>query len=157
MPSVESFELDHTKVVAPYVRNCGVKSIGSDGIITKYDIRFCQPNKESMHPATIHTLEHLFALNIREALPEAANFEVIDFSPMGCQTGFYLILTGEPDISAVIQILRQAAEFSLQADVVPAATEIQCGQAKLQDLDDAKKWLTYWKEQSDETLKNVFS
>ena len=157
MPSVESFELDHTKVVAPYVRHCGTKKVGSDGIITKYDLRFCQPNKDALLPATIHTLEHLFALNIREVLPEDAHFGIIDFSPMGCQTGFYLILEGEPDILELIYLLREAAKLALQVEDVPAANEIQCGQAKLQDLDDAKKWLAYWSEQPDETLKSVFS
>lgn len=157
MPSVESFELDHTKVVAPYLRHCGTKQVGSDGIVTKYDIRFCQPNKQALKPATIHTLEHLLALNLRTALPTGATFDIIDFSPMGCQTGFYLILVGDPSLLDVLTLLREAAKLGLEADEVPAANEIQCGQAALQDLENAKKWLTYWLEQSDETLSNVFS
>ncbi|MDF2791232.1 MAG: S-ribosylhomocysteine lyase, partial [Neobacillus sp.] len=50
MPSVESFDLDHNAVKAPYVRHCGVHKVGSDGIVNKYDIRFCQPNKQAMKP-----------------------------------------------------------------------------------------------------------
>lgn len=157
MPSVESFELDHTKVVAPYVRHCGIKRVGSDGIVTKYDIRFCQPNKQALAPATIHTLEHLLALNVREALPEDADFDVIDLSPMGCQTGFYLILAGNPEITDVITLLREASKLGLKAQEVPAANVIQCGQAKLQDLENAKNWLTYWIQQSEKTLSSVFS
>lgn len=156
MPAVESFELDHTKVVAPYVRNCGIKQIGSDGIVTKYDVRFCQPNKGALAPATIHTLEHLLALNVRSCLPIDADFDVIDLSPMGCQTGFYLIISGDPTIEDVIGLLRRAALLGLEADEVPAANIIQCGQAALQDLPDAKKWLQYWSEQPDEVLKEVF-
>ena len=156
MPSVESFELDHTKVVAPYVRHCGTKKVGSDGVVTKYDVRFCQPNKDALEPATIHTLEHLLALNVRDCLPEAANFDIIDLSPMGCQTGFYLIVAGAPDVKEVIALLRASAEAGCEAKEVPAANEIQCGQAALQDLEDAQKWLTYWASQTDETLEKVF-
>ena len=75
---------------------------------------------------------------------------------MGCQTGFYLIITGSPDILEVITLLKEASKLGLQAEEVPAANEIQCGQAKLQDLEGAKKWLAYWIDQSDDTLKNVF-
>jgi S-ribosylhomocysteine lyase len=157
MPSVESFELDHTKVIAPYVRHCGTKKVGTDGVVTKYDVRFCQPNKGALKPATIHTLEHLLALNVREALPENADFDVIDLSPMGCQTGYYLILAGDPDLKVVIELLRNAAKLGLDVKEVPAANEIQCGQAKLQDLDNAKEWLEYWIKQPDEVLKKVFA
>lgn len=157
MPSVESFELDHTKVLAPYVRNCGIKAVGSDGVVTKFDIRFCQPNQAALAPATIHTLEHLLALNVRSCLPENANFDVIDLSPMGCQTGFYLIIAGDVTFEEVIALLKCAAELGLAATEVPAANIIQCGQAALQDLDDAKKWLSFWMNQTDATLKQVFA
>lgn len=139
MPSVESFELDHTKVVAPYVRHCGTHAVGTDGVVTKYDIRFCQPNKQALKPDTIHTLEHLLALNVREAVPAGAPFKIIDLSPMGCQTGFYLIIAGTPTISEVITLLRKTAELGLQVEEVPAANELQCGQAKLHDLEGADR------------------
>jgi S-ribosylhomocysteine lyase len=157
MPSVESFDLDHTKVVAPYVRHCGTHAVGTDGVVTKYDIRFCQPNKQALKPDTIHTLEHLLALNVREAVPAGEPFKIIDLSPMGCQTGFYLIIAGTPSISEVITLLRKTAELGLQVEEVPAANELQCGQAKLHDLEGAKKWLKYWSEQTDETLESVFA
>ena len=157
MPSVESFELDHTKVVAPYIRHCGTHQVGTDGVVTKYDIRFCQPNKQALQPATIHTLEHLLALNVREAVPANEPFKIIDLSPMGCQTGFYLIIASEPSIQEVITLLRKTAELAVQTEVVPAATELQCGQAKLHDLEGAKKWLNYWISQSDEKLASVFA
>ena len=66
MPSVESFDLDHNAVKAPYVRHCGVHKVGSDGVVNKYDIRFCQPNNQALKPDAIHTLEHLLAFNIRK-------------------------------------------------------------------------------------------
>ncbi len=60
MVKVESFELDHTKVKAPYVRKAGIK-IGPKGdIVSKFDLRFVQPNKELLSDKGMHTLEHFF-------------------------------------------------------------------------------------------------
>ena len=83
--NVESFNLDHTKVVAPYIRLVGVYSGENGDKIYKYDIRFCQPNKEHLKMPSLHSLEHLIAELIRNHLDN-----VLDFGPMGCQTGFYL-------------------------------------------------------------------
>ena len=81
---VESFNLDHTKVVAPYIRVADRKEW--QGVtVTKFDIRFTQPNKEFLDPAAIHSLEHLLAEELRHQVDN-----IIDLSPMGCRTGFYL-------------------------------------------------------------------
>ncbi|SDH63200.1 S-ribosylhomocysteine lyase /quorum-sensing autoinducer 2 (AI-2) synthesis protein LuxS [Alteribacillus persepolensis] len=156
MARVESFELDHTIVKAPYVRHAGVQRIGSDGVVNKFDIRFCQPNKQNLQPPVIHTLEHLLALNIRRFAEEYDHFEVIDLSPMGCQTGFYLIINGEPKIEELIDVLEKTMKYSLDLEEVPAANEKQCGQAKLHHLEGAKKWMNYWLEQDKNELKQVF-
>lgn len=156
MPSVESFELDHTKVVAPYVRHCGVHKVGSDGVVNKYDIRFCQPNKEALAPPTIHTLEHLLAIYIREHAEQYPHFNIIDVSPMGCQTGFYLIVSGSPTIDEVLHVLEETMKEGLAVTVVPAATELQCGQAKLHDLEGAHRRMEKWLSASREELKAVF-
>ncbi|WP_100400091.1 S-ribosylhomocysteine lyase [Bacillus sp. FJAT-44742] len=156
MPSVESFELDHNIVKAPYIRHAGVQKVGSDGYVNKYDIRFCQPNKQNLQPPVIHTLEHLLALNVRRFTEEYDHFEVIDLSPMGCQTGFYLIMNGEPSIEELIDVLKKTMEYSIELEEVPAANEEQCGQAKLHNLEGAKKWMKYWLEQDAESLKEVF-
>ncbi|OIJ17409.1 S-ribosylhomocysteine lyase [Anaerobacillus alkalilacustris] len=156
MPSVESFELDHNLVKAPFVRHCGVHKIGTDGVVNKFDIRFCQPNKQAMNPGAIHTLEHLLAINIRRFTEKYDHFDVIDVSPMGCQTGFYLIVSGEPSIDEIIDVMEAALNYSLEIEVVPAATEKECGQAKLHDLDGAKKLMKYWLTHDKETLRTVF-
>ena len=59
--NVESFNLDHTKVKAPYVRLAGIKEGIHGDVIRKYDIRFCQPNKEHMDMPGLHSLEHMMA------------------------------------------------------------------------------------------------
>ena len=86
--NVESFNLDHTKVVAPFVRLAGKMEGANGDVIHKYDIRFKQPNKEHMEMPGLHSLEHLMAENIRNH-----SDKVVDISPMGCQTGFTYLLS----------------------------------------------------------------
>jgi S-ribosylhomocysteine lyase len=157
MPSVESFELDHNAVKAPYVRHCGVHHIGSDGVVNKYDIRFCQPNKQAMKPDSIHTLEHLLAFTIRKYAEEYDHFDIIDISPMGCQTGYYLVVSGTPEVGEIIDLLNNTMKEAVEITEIPAANEKQCGQAKLHDLEGAKRFMRYWLSQSKEDLKQVFA
>ncbi|WP_409289959.1 S-ribosylhomocysteine lyase [Peribacillus sp. SCS-37] len=157
MPSVESFELDHNAVKAPYVRHCGVHKVGSDGVVNKYDIRFCQPNKQAMKPDSIHTLEHLLAINIRKYTEKYDHFDIIDISPMGCQTGYYLVVSGEPSVSEIIDVLEDTMKDAVEVTEVPAASEKQCGQAKLHDLEGAKKLMKFWLTHSKEELQQVFA
>ncbi|WP_409297085.1 S-ribosylhomocysteine lyase [Peribacillus sp. SCS-26] len=157
MPSVESFELDHNAVKAPYVRHCGVHKVGTDGVVNKYDIRFCQPNKQAMKPDSIHTLEHLLAINIRKYTEKYDHFDIIDISPMGCQTGYYLVVSGEPSVSEIIDVLEDTMKDAVEVTEVPAASEKQCGQAKLHDLEGAKKLMKFWLTHSKEELQQVFA
>lgn len=133
MGKVESFELDHTKVKAPYVRKAGVK-VGKNGdVVSKFDIRFVQPNKEILSDKGIHTLEHFLAGFMREKLKD-----IIDISPMGCKTGFYLISFGNLDVKEVINALEYSLKKVLLQDKIPAANEVQCGTASLHSLELAK-------------------
>lgn len=156
MPSVESFKLDHTIVKAPYVRHCGVHKVGSDGVVNKFDIRFCQPNTENMKPDVIHTLEHLLAYNLRKYVVNYNHFDIIDISPMGCQTGFYLVVSGTPSVREIIDLLENTMRDAVMVTEVPAANEKQCGQAKLHDLEGAKRLMNYWLSQNKEDLEKVF-
>lgn len=134
---VESFTLDHTKVKAPYVRKCTMLSGEKGDKVSKFDLRFLQPNKEVFDTSSIHGLEHLLATFLREEFKEE---EVIDLSPMGCRTGFYLIMWGDLEPSYVKNGLERALEKVLSADKIPAATEMECGNYKDLDLDGAKKY-----------------
>ncbi|AZB44091.1 S-ribosylhomocysteine lyase [Bacillus sp. FJAT-42376] len=156
MPSVESFELDHNAVKAPYVRHCGVHKVGSDGVVNKFDIRFYQPNKQAMKPDTIHTLEHLLAFNIRDHVEKYDHFDIIDISPMGCQTGYYLVVSGEPTVTEIIDLLDDTLKAAIEVEEIPAANEKQCGQAKLHDLDGAKRLMKFWLDQDKKELEKVF-
>ena len=68
MEKVESFELDHRKVKAPYVRKCCVLEGEKGDKVSKFDLRFLQPNKESFGTAAMHGLEHLLAHELRTYL-----------------------------------------------------------------------------------------
>jgi len=131
--NVESFNLDHTKVIAPYVRLAGQKlGINGDEIL-KYDIRFKQPNKEHMEMAGLHSIEHLMAENIRNH-----SDKVVDMSPMGCQTGFYLAVINHDNYEEILTILEKTLEDVLLATEVPACNVLQCGWAANHSLEGAK-------------------
>ena len=132
---VESFTMDHTKVEAPFVRKCGVIETPKGDIITKFDLRFTQPNKEAMPTGVIHAIEHLLAGFIREETDD-----VIDISPMGCRTGFYLILMGENEEEKVANVLVKALDKVLSANEVPALNPVQCGNYRDMSLFGAKEY-----------------
>lgn len=137
---VDSFNLDHTKVTAPFVRLAS-KKVGQKGdVVTKFDIRFTQPNKEFMTTGAIHTLEHLVAEYIRDEIDG-----VIDFSPMGCRTGFYFTVFGDVDEEFIAKhLLNVLKKVAVWNKVVPAATEKECGNYRDHDLEGAKKYALAW-------------
>lgn len=122
MEKVESFELDHRKVKAPYVRKCCVLNGPNGDKVTKFDLRFLQPNKESFGTAAMHGLEHILAHELRSRIEG-----IIDFSPMGCRTGFYVSIFGDIEPSVMKEALEDALKQVLVATEIPAANEIQCG------------------------------
>ena len=135
MTKVESFELDHTKVVAPFVRKCCVLKGEKGDIVTKFDIRFTQPNVSEMESAGIHTLEHFMATYMREKTDD-----IIDLSPMGCRTGFYMTIWGEHEPSEIIEIVNYALKKIGNATEIMAQNEVQCGNYRLHSLELAKKY-----------------
>lgn len=135
MPSmnVESFNLDHRTVSAPYVRVADVKQLPLGDVLTKYDVRFCQPNKDHLEMPAVHSIEHTFAECVRDH-----SDDVVDFSPMGCQTGFYLLIAAQPDVPATIELVAQTFQDILEATEVPAANEVQCGWGANHSLEAAQ-------------------
>ncbi len=136
---VESFELDHTKVKAPFVRKCTVMKGDRGDVVTKYDIRFTQPNVAQMQSEGIHTLEHLLATYLRDADEDFAS-KIIDISPMGCRTGFYMTIWGEEEPASIARRVTDALKLVLTAETIPAQNEIQCGNYRLHSLELAKKY-----------------
>lgn len=134
MTNVESFTLDHTKVKAPFVRKSGLEE--RSGVrVSKFDLRLLQPNLEEMSTGAIHTLEHFIAGFMREKLDG-----VIDISPMGCRTGFYMIVWGDIEVKPVIDALYYSLKKVLEQEEVPAANELQCGNYRDHSLVEAKEY-----------------
>jgi len=131
--NVESFNLDHRTVAAPYVRLADTKQLPAGDVIEKYDVRFTQPNRTHLEMPTVHSLEHLFAEHSRNH-----SDRVLDFSPMGCQTGFYLMLAGHWEYDDVLALVQATLEDVLVATEVPAANEVQCGWGANHTLEGAQ-------------------
>lgn len=135
MARVESFELDHNIVQAPYVRVAGVERDPKGSIIQKIDMRFLQPNKAAFPTSAVHTLEHLLATYLRDHLEG-----VIDVSPMGCRTGFYCIKWNESSPEEIANALKNTLRDVMETDIVPAVTAKECGNYRDHSLFAAKEY-----------------
>ncbi len=141
MPLLDSFKVDHTKMSAPAVRVAKTMSSSKGDVITVYDIRIHKPNKDKMTGRGIHTLEHLFAGFIREHL-NGKNVEIIDCSPMGCRTGFYMSCLGDPSAKKVAEATYKAMKDVLKVKSekdIPELNVYQCGTYKMHSLKSAQK------------------
>ena len=141
MPLLDSFTVDHTKMIAPAVRVAKTMSTPSGDDITVFDLRFCVPNEEMLSEKGIHTLEHLFAGFMRDHL-NSKNVEIIDLSPMGCRTGFYMSVLGHPKAKKVAKAWKEAMEDVLgvksESDI-PELNLYQCGTFKMHSLEEAQE------------------
>ena len=127
MPLLDSFKVDHTRMHAPAVRVAKTMTTPKGDTITVFDLRFCIPNKEILPEKGIHTLEHLFAGFMRDHL-NGNGVEIIDISPMGCRTGFYMRLASMQDVLTV-----------QDQSKIPELNEYQCGTYLMHSLAEAQE------------------
>lgn len=143
----ESFTLDHDAVRAPFVRLAGRTVLTGGGEIVKWDLRFAQPNEEHLSMPAIHSIEHSLATTLR-TITDA----IIDISPMGCQTGFYVSVDaaelGQFDVFT--DVLARGIETALALNTVPGSTRQECGWAQSHSLEDAQTALTEFLAARDE-------
>jgi S-ribosylhomocysteine lyase len=140
MPLLDSFRVDHTRMNAPAVRVAKSMQTPSGDTITVFDLRFCVPNEELLSEKGIHTLEHLFAGFMRDHL-NSDTVEIIDISPMGCRTGFYMSLIGAPSELTVAQAWKDAMQDVLHVakkEDIPELNEYQCGTYTMHSLEEAQ-------------------
>ncbi len=125
MEKIASFTIDHLKLV-PGVYVSRKDTIGKE-VITTFDLRMTSPNDEPvMNTAEVHTIEHLAATFLRNH-PVYAN-KTIYFGPMGCRTGFYLLLAGNLTSKEVIPLMIEMFEFIRDFNgEVPGASPKDCG------------------------------
>ena len=136
METIKSFTVDHKRLL-PGVYVSRKDSTGHD-VVTTFDIRMTRPNFEPvMNTAEIHTLEHLGATFLRNH--EEWSDKIIYFGPMGCRTGFYLLLAGDYESEDIISLLREMFEFICHFEgEIPGAAPEACGNYLDQNLPMAK-------------------
>ncbi len=125
MKKIASFTVNHLDLLPGiYVSR---KDYVGEEVLTTFDLRLTAPNKEPvMNTAEIHTIEHLAATYLRN--DEEYKDRVIYFGPMGCRTGFYLILAGDLTSADILPLVTKTFEFIRDFhDEVPGASARDCG------------------------------
>jgi S-ribosylhomocysteine lyase len=136
MKQIASFTIDHMKLLPGFYVSRQDK-IGNE-TITTFDIRMTRPNHEPvMQTGEIHTIEHLAATYLRNQ-PEFTD-KVVYFGPMGCRTGFYLLLGGDYESKEILPLIVETYEFirDFTGDI-PGATPENCGNYSDMNSEKAK-------------------
>ncbi len=148
MELIQSFSVDHTRII-PGIFTSRVDRLG-EHTVTTYDIRLKRPNREPViDVAAMHSLEHIIATYLRND-PEWKD-EVVYWGPMGCLTGFYLILKGSRKPEELYNLMLNAFSAVDSVEEVPGATAVNCGNYLMHNLEMAK-W--YAKEFADYLEEN---
>ena len=125
MQKITSFTIDHIKLI-PGVYVSRKDPVGSE-VITTFDLRMTSPNDEPvMNTAEMHAIEHLAATFLRNH--KEFGSKIIYFGPMGCRTGFYLLLAGDYESKDIIELLKEMYTFIAEFEgEVPGASAKDCG------------------------------
>lgn len=136
MDLIPSFSVDHTRIV-PGIYESRVDTLG-EYRVTTFDVRLKTPNAEpAIAPAAMHTMEHVVATYLRNH-PDWAD-QLVYWGPMGCLTGFYIIVKGRPAAADMYPILLEAFRYMRDyTGDVPGATPENCGNYLMHDLPMAK-------------------
>ena len=136
MEKIASFTINHL-LLEPGIYVSRKDHVGSE-IITTFDLRRTRPKYEPvMNTAEVHTIEHLGATFLRN--DKDWKRKVVYFGPMGCRTGFYLILAGDLESKDIVELVTKMYEFISEFDdEIPGATARDCGNYLDQNLPMAK-------------------
>lgn len=131
MKKIKSFTVDHDLI------GKGIFLSRTDRNTYTFDLRLAVPNRESVKPEALHTLEHLGATYLRNS---AFSDSVVYFGPMGCLTGCYAVFFDDISYADAIKLIRDAFEFASDFEgKIPGAERRECGNYLFHDLDEAKK------------------
>ncbi len=153
MDLIPSFSVDHTRII-PGIFTSRVDILGEEKVTT-YDIRVTKPNTEpAVDVAAMHSLEHVIATFLRND-PDWKD-QVIYWGPMGCLTGFYLILKGNREPKDIYELLLNAFRSVEDTEEVPGAQAVNCGNYLMHNLNMAKwyarRFADYLAENKNNTL-----
>lgn len=135
MEKIESFKVDHGCLFPGlYVSR---KDQKNGVVVTTFDIRLTKPNIEPcLESSAIHTIEHIVATVLRNG---KSSQDIVYFGPMGCKTGFYLVMFGDLAVEDVIELVKDAfSSVAKWKGEIPGATRRECGNYLLQNLEVAK-------------------
>ena len=135
MDLIPSFQVDHTRIL-PGIYESRVDTVEGD-FVTTFDVRMKRPNVEpAITPAAMHTIEHIVATYLRN--DPAWKDRIVYWGPMGCLTGFYLILKGNRTSREVYSLILDAFRSVESAEDVPGTTPENCGYCLMHNLGMAK-------------------
>lgn len=137
MKKIASFTINHENLLRGiYVSRRDTTPSGD--IITTFDIRLTEPNREAaVSPEALHTIEHLAATYLRND-PQWCN-RIVYWGPMGCCTGSYLLMQGDLNPSDILQLMREMFSFIAKFEgEIPGASPRDCGNYSFNDLSAAK-------------------
>ena len=140
MEKIASFTIDHLRLVPGiYVSRKDTDPV-KGGVVTTFDLRMTAPNREPViNTAPLHAIEHLGATFLRN--DEEWKDRVLYFGPMGCRTGFYLLLFGDLEPADIADLVRRMFEFMAAFEgEIPGARPEECGNWHDADLVGAKWW-----------------
>ena len=130
------FQLHDHRAIIPGIFFSRADQVGT-GVVTTYDVRLRRPNVEpAIDVAAMHSLEHIIATYLRN--DPVWKDEIIYWGPMGCLTGFYLILKGSRPPQEIYGLLLRAFQSVQDAETVPGATAKNCGYYRMHNLEMAK-------------------
>lgn len=135
MNKIESFQVDHQRLVPGlYLSRSDAKG---SAVTTTFDLRLTRPNREpALEGGAMHTIEHLCATFLRNS---AQREDIIYFGPMGCRTGFYLVMFGNLQPKDVLPLVKAAFEFTAGFEgEIPGASQTECGNYLYHNLPMAK-------------------
>ena len=149
MEKITSFTIDHIRL-QPGVYVSRKDPVG-DGVVTTFDLRITSPNDEPvMNTAEIHAIEHLAATFLRNHPQQKDN--ILYFGPMGCRTGFYLLMKGDLSSRDILPLVTDCFRFIRHYEgQIPGASAKDCGNYLDMNLPAAK----YWAKRDGALLENI--
>jgi S-ribosylhomocysteine lyase len=151
MDLIQSFSVDHTAIVPGIFISREDKVEG--GVVTTYDIRLKRPNREPViDVAAMHSLEHIIATTLRN--DPVWKDEIVYWGPMGCLTGFYLILKNNRQPKEIYDLVLRTFKSVNDANEVPGATAVNCGNYLMHNLEMAKWYAAEFAEYLESNAEN---